>query len=222
MTTFWWVPLLAGFKDGFGPCALKTAALALVLYVVLDNQKQNAAKLVWQFILTVWILNVGFDLGFLQNVTSLDLFQSTVVGIYYAAGIILVLAGLFLLVDWINYSFGKNPKDLVIDRIFKVQSQVPVKLWVIVIASLSFLESAKASIWPQDPQVALVISNIALPGRYWPSVFLVGLYALAELWLALAVAFVCTRKTMTSRLRQLLICAVFFAAATSIFYIFKF
>lgn len=222
MGTLWWIPFSAGFEDGLDPCALMTVAIVIVLYLWL-RRGLKPGKFLGLFFAGLIILNLVFNLGFFIQIWASPAVQKVSVVLYKILAVGFLGLGAVFFYDWVLLIKGKDPQVLLSRRLFNKNAtlkkgQAQKAIFMMIAAAL--IVSLISTVWAPNYYISMIANNFLVPGRRWETVFLLMVYTVVELWLALVLAAVLRRGKLSVRLEQLVFCAVFLVAGGSALYFF--
>ncbi len=175
--SLFWIPLAAGLEDGVNPCVLMTC-VAFVLYHFWLSAKSVVHSALWRgvwiglLVLSSMVLNLGVG----QEVLFLPVFQKTVQMMYLMAGVVAVIGGVILLVDWFRLRRGLLGRPL-----FSSKPVSLVMVWVVTVVS-ALLLSVLATLWPMSYYITILANFLVIPGKFTSVALFFVLYTLLFWW----------------------------------------
>jgi len=219
MTGLFPIAVGVGLQDGLNPCIFMSCAVFIAYGLW---AKARSLPVFWLRLIFVMVYLLGaaaFNFGPLQVFA----FQKIVIIAYKILYLILSVgafaAGALLLKDWFLLTRGL-PSEIPLDRKIK-----PFKWgWLVAFLLtllLPIILSGMATLWPINTYLMLLGNEAIIRGEWRLVASLVSVYVVCSLWpLWLVWAFTGIRK-LPETTPRIIFSAVFFAASTTMIFIFK-
>ncbi len=212
----WWIPLAAGLEDALNPCVLMTCGFLLLYHAHVVVAGKTKGRLF--FVFMVFVFTLIFNLGFFQNLLTLDQVQTAIKYIYWVLAVVVLCTSFMCLKDWRDLHRGVD-QPLFLTRVaLKIQGLMSRRAFIV---AMALVLTVLASLWPMNYYMGIFASQALLPGKFWSNAGLLVSYTFIVLWPLYGLWALCSWKKVRPTLLAMIQAAVLGSAGFGIFFILK-